>query len=351
MGPAVASGSSPYPTWPFPALDPQPAWRPRAAVYFGTGLPVLDSIDEATCAACDGNASLKCCPPLMMTIGCGHCGTSTVTSWLLAFPNTTMSIKNKEPRWLTPAKTDIHSYLQLWPNTGVASARFGVDMSPANGGVCPTHPSTVIGAADHMARAAVRLMPMIKLLVFVRNPADLLYSISRCPTPEAYEHAVINHVTIRRALPGYGCPYSMVAPWLERYPRNRFLFFLNSRLRGREIDHLLDLLDFLGLGASAKQWVERVNLTQLVLQSNNHVSNRLPMLQSTRDYLESVLCTCYASMLRTLGQKPHRDCAALSEAQLTHINGTRVPQVTGFHCGIRMQCYASRDPMPVAPGA
>ena len=108
---------------------------------------------------------------------------------------------------------------------------------------------------------------------------DLLYSISRCPTPEAYEHAVINHVTIRRALPGYGCPYSMVAPWLERYPRNRFLFFLNSRLRGREIDHLLDLLDFLGLGASAKQWVERVNLTQLVLQSNNHVSNRLPMLQ------------------------------------------------------------------------
>ena len=133
--------------------------------------------------------------------------------------------------------------------------------------------------------------------------------------------------------------------------RNRFLFFLNSRLRGREIDHLLDLLDFLGLGASAKQWVERVNLTQLVLQSNNHVSNRLPMLQSTRDYLESVLCTCYASMLRTLGQKPHRDCAALSEAQLTHINGTRVPQVTGFHCGIRMQCYASRDPMPVAPGA
>lgn len=341
------------------------AWQPRAAIYLGDDWPSLESIDHDSCRPCktlhnvNGSSSSSspnelCCPPALLSLGCPHCGTTAVASWLLEMPNITHSTKGKEPKYLfnleipqTHGAEPLRNYLRLWPNTGRASGRYGVDMSPDTGGRCASngiydqrvleHQSSGITAST-IAQLTRRIMPSIKLLVIVRHPAEYAYSISKCTSAPAFNAAVIRHVQTQHQLPGLYCSHSMVEQWTRRFPIRNFLFFLSERMRVKPEDHLLDLLDFLGLGAAANSWSKRANLTEIIQTAGSHRSNHAQqMYPHTRRYFEAALCTCHERMLRLLRLPPRFNCSMAPE-KTKYVGNVSVGPIMGFHCGRRMEC-------------
>lgn len=261
------------------------AWVPRRAIYLGKTAPRFDSMDASQCFI-RGNISY--CPPILMTIGAGHSGTTSMAYMLLqALRSLRLSTRGKETKvdW---ERAVPEGYVSLFPGTEPAGP-FGIDLTPAAGGEC----------AVSGARAAQRLQtlfPQTKLLVFLRNPADLLYSCSYCLDAERFDQVVQRSWhNLHAAL----CPIMLIRAWLAVFSLDRFLFISAERFAAHPSEHVRDVLSFLGWHhlASSMRMLPEVDVS--ARNCSHRVRGRLPMLDETRSRLQNVTCSC-ARELRAL---------------------------------------------------
>merc|ERR1712072_567654 len=86
----------------------------------------------------------------------------------------------------------------------------------------------------------------MKFLVFLRDPADFLYSMSYCPSSRSF-NAWFTAALRRSAVPEMACPLYTINEWMHHFPPSRFLFISSERFSKHPVEHVMDVLDFLGL--------------------------------------------------------------------------------------------------------
>ena len=151
-------------------------WTPRQTVWLGHSIPTFDSFDAGRCIYCSDRPGGTCCPPILMTLGSGHSGTTAMSEYLISsVPGLRFSSRGKETKvnWESQSDALLPGYLRLFPGTGTGTGTFGVDLTPSSGGECARR-------ARMAAQQLRRLLPKTKFLVFVRNAADLMFSASYC---------------------------------------------------------------------------------------------------------------------------------------------------------------------------
>lgn len=305
-------------------------WRPRQAIYLGTSSPTLDSLDVARCTRCVGAV---CCPPVLMTIGNGHSGTTSVAKALLALPYfVTGKHGRKESKFFDlPSSRDrdpasVEDYVKQYTGTGPNASVYGVDLSPGLGACEP----------DIGAETLRRWLPRTKFLVFLREPVSYLYSHSYCRKASAFDWYVRSS---RSSLPlAELCPVLKVWAWFERFAPERFLFLSTERLAREPLAHVLDVHDFLGLpppNATHVQALER----SLRHRSHDVATsiNRSEPWNSTVALVQQTACPCQCALheLLRLDQPLYPfgacDCAALNPSARLTRNSTR--QMAGMNAG------------------
>ena len=256
--------------------------------------PELDSVNE--CKACFNNR--VCCPPVLMTIGCGHCGTSTMHDMLLSTSLFYASSGGKESEYFDTRNklTQLTEYLQLFPRPA-NSTRFALDLTPGIGR-CQAHSAAT-------AANVRRLLPNMKFLVFIRDPADWLLSFSYCSTNRAFAQwfnrlqrgSCYQIEGVLQGLPEGVCPFYQIEEWMHHFPPSRFLFISFESFVQYPEEHILDVLEFLGMGNRAK------NVHSLPHKSH-YVGGQLhrePMTCNMRKKIEPIACPSTVLLRRRLG--------------------------------------------------
>ena len=250
----------------------EPPWVPRRAIYRGNeSMPSFDSFHTERCRQ---SGSKQWCPPILMTLGLGHAGTTTMNSWLVgkkarqARGNRTQgdepifeiseSSIGKETKffdtWRPRTWSDVaRNYLPLFEvsseplsrspqERGHRVFRRAIDITPGIGR-CPRR--TVVDSIYNS-------FPRMKFLVFLRDPVDWLYSASYCANAKSFDAWARKHIGGPNGFPLATCFASTISTFFLKFERSRFLFIPSNVMKLHPEEVLLDVFDFIGLEALIK---------------------------------------------------------------------------------------------------
>ena len=295
-------------------------WVPRQAIYFASNRSAYPSFDANL--RWGGHVGklllgqIHVNPPVLMTIGQGHAGTTTVADWLVDLPFSPpegflpaqplrfifsygyrhANMSDKEAglfNSLIPKEKLEASYLmyaQSFNGTGLIDNHLGIDITPGYGG---TPEGCFNGITGQIIATRIHTaLPNMKFIVLVRDIADLLYSVSYCQTPGLFDKMarqmyrngkfhldsrILNFITTTKR-------------FMSMFGADRFLFILSSRMKCRSIEVLLDISEFLGICPDNSLDLVRIARTKA------HVTGteKAPMYEKTRAFINKY--TCHISM-------------------------------------------------------
>ena len=244
-----------------------------------------------------------CCPPVVMTIGCGHCGTSAMGGILKVL--LTNSLRGKEPMYFSNPKKpceSIDAYTRLWPDTGPAHGKYGYELTPGYGR-CSGHGA---GVAANIAKH----LPRTKFLVFIRDATSLMFSLATsCRSGEAFDKEARN--AARGIFQGDEqalCPLLTIKAYLRYFPIDRFLFISSERFQHHTAATALDVVEFLGVPFDPKH--------HLLVESNSSASTngargansaafgKTRPSDQTRHMFDNIGCYCARELRKFLRLAP-----------------------------------------------
>lgn len=254
------------------ALYQDEQWVPRRTIYRGgSQKPQFDSFHPEKCEQIGTDRK---CPPILMTLGLGHSGTTILNYWLLGIKvqkakrnaseggvhtfELVNSVIGKETKFFDTYKRltsrEIQrNYVNLFksfdkPTSNLqpqsqelqelpSSHQLSIDFTPGVGRC----------ARSIVVENIYTSFPNMKFLVFLRDPVEWLYSATYCKSAKSFDTWARRHIGGPHGFPLSTCFAPVISSFFTRFNRSRFLFIPNHYMRQYPGDVLLDVIDFLGL--------------------------------------------------------------------------------------------------------